>query len=99
MNEIIKLSFECGEGRHFSAGVNYLVGEGVSVSIYAEVQVPDGASDDYGYLAMKEAILREIAENGVSVKIDFPYDGKEQYLAPDASEGEDDVYTDVYEEA
>lgn len=56
--------------------------------IEAEIHVPTGASEDYGYLTMKKSILdmktdglipADIVDNLV-----FPYDGQEQYLADDA---------------
>ena len=58
-------------------------------TIRATVAVPEGASEDYGYLAMKNAILA--AYKGTE-PLAFWYDGQEQYLAPDAADGEPDVY-------
>lgn len=53
-------------------------------TIKAVVSVPDGASEDYGYLTMKRAILA--AYHGTE-PLTFPYDtfGQEQYLEADAS--------------
>lgn len=52
-------------------------------TIRAIVRVPEGASDDYGYLTMKRAILD--AYHGNPADLEFFYDGQEQYLAPDAA--------------
>jgi hypothetical protein len=57
-------------------------------AIRAIVPVPDGASDDYGYLAMKNAILA--AYHGTE-PLEFWYDGQEDLLAPDAADGEPEV--------
>ena len=84
-----KIQFETGTGKHFTDCVNFLVGEVDGYHIYAEVEVPEGASDDYGYIAMKKAILEHL-------KVDFWYDGQEQYLAEDA-EADAEVYLDIYE--
>ena len=54
-------------------------------AIRATVPVPEGASEDYGYLAMKDAILA--AYHGTE-SLAFWYDGQEQYLEADAVEGE-----------
>ena len=89
--KIEKIQFEAGEGKHFD-GVNLLRGEADGYSIYAEVEVPEGASEDYGYLTMKRAILEKLPE----LKADFWYDGQEEFLAEDA-EADAEVYLDIYE--
>lgn len=70
--------------------------------IYAECELPepeeeeneDGDittvepefSDDYGYLTMKNALVKALQKAGISLdRFSFQYDGQEQYLAPDAS--------------
>lgn len=60
-------------------------------SIRATVPVPEGASEDYGYLAMKNAILA--AYHGAE-SLEFWYDGQEQYLDPDAAEGDPRIEID-----
>lgn len=85
------ISFEAGEGRNFSGSVNFM--KSTDGTIYAEVSVPDGASEDYGYMTMKKAILDNYAGND---SLSFWYDGQEQYLAPD-SEAETEVYLDIDE--
>lgn len=86
----MRMIFEAGSGRHFQGGVNYLISE--DRRIYAECAVPDGASEDYGYLTMKQAILAA----GVSGLV-FPYDGQESWLDADAA-ADCEVYTDIEED-
>lgn len=62
-------------------------------TIRATVQVPDGASEDYGYLAMKNAILA--AYHGTE-PLEFWYDGQEEHLAIDAFHGEPTVEIEEY---
>ena len=53
----------------------------------AKIRVPAGASDDYGYLTMKRAILemKSLLPEHIHNNLVFPYDGQEQYLHADAS--------------
>lgn len=53
--------------------------------------VPEGASDDYGYLTLKQAIINAFPGN--PDRLHFWYDGQEDKLAPDAS-ADCTVYTD-----
>lgn len=80
----VPVSFEAGEGRHFTGGVNYMRSQ--DGRIYAEIAVPDGASEDYGYLTMKNAITAAYHDPLI-----FWYDGQEENLAADA-----DVKAPVY---
>lgn len=57
-------------------------------TIRATVRVPEGASEDYGYLAMRQAILA--AWNGTE-ELSFWYDGQEELLASDAGDGEPEI--------
>lgn len=58
----------------------------VDGAIRAICPVPDGASDDYGYLTMKRKILIALDAMGFSADaLEFWYDGQEQHLAPDAA--------------
>lgn len=52
--------------------------------ITATVEVPDGASEDYGYITMKNAIVNEITARELAIDAVFQYDGQEQFLADDA---------------
>ena len=67
-----KVDFFQGEGRHFPGFVNYLLSQDGG-SIYAEIAVPDDASEDYGYLAMKKAILAGVP---AGTTVDWWYDAK-----------------------
>lgn len=55
--------------------------------IIAKVKVPDGASEDYGYLALKREVLFELDIRELDIEVSFPYDGQEQHLDPDANDG------------
>lgn len=80
----MKIQFEAGTSRHSSESVNYLICLDDD-RLYAETVVPDGASDDYGYLTLKAEILREAAEMGINADtLEFWYDGQEDKLEPDA---------------
>ena len=86
------IQFLGGEGRCYKS-VNYLIGEDreKEISIYAEVEAPEGASDDYGYLTMKKAIIQCLPAE-VLEQIEWFYDNDE-YLPEDAS-ADCDVYLD-----
>lgn len=90
------IQFEAGTGKHFPGGVNYLVaGPGADVTIYAECPVPDECSDDYGYLTMKNAIIKAFEKAGGDPgQLSFWYDGQEENLDPDAA-ADCEVYVDV----
>lgn len=88
----MKMQFEAGEGRHFD-NVNFLIGKDGDIEIYAEVEVPDGASDDYGYITMKKALISKLPEE-ITDSITWQYDGQEQYLEDDAS-ADCEVYIDI----
>lgn len=79
----MKIQFESGESRHGDYGVNFLIGNGGE--LYAECRVPEGASDDYGYLALKADIIHQADQLGISEPLEFWYDGQEMHLAPDAA--------------
>lgn len=81
---MVKFQFEAAEDG------NILWGDGRNFSIRASVNVPDGASEDYGYLAMKWAILNSLTEKEQKT-VTFWYDGQERYLAKDATEGNPEV--------
>lgn len=85
-----RMQFEAGEGRHFQGGVNFIQGNG----IYAEIEVPEGASEDYGYISMKQAIISQYPE---AAGFDWWYDGQEDKLAADAS-ADVEVYTEKEED-
>ena len=84
----MKITFEAGEGRNFHGGVNYMIAE--DGSIYAECKVPEGASEDYGYMTMKNAIMKQADAES----LEFWYDGQEDLLEADAS-ADCEVYTEI----
>lgn len=92
----IKIQFFSGIGNHFEGPVYYLIAAyPAKEKIYAECAAPDGASDEYGYLTMKAALIKAYkAAGGDPEALEFWYDGQEQYLAPDAS-ADCEVYTDI----
>ena len=86
--EKIFIQFEAGESRYTEGGaVNYMIARPDSdVDLYAEITVPDGASDDYGYLGLKSAILEQADDMGIPAgALEFWYDGQEDHLEPDAA--------------
>ncbi len=88
-----KVQFMAGEGRNFQGGVNYLVSD--DGRIYAEVKVPEDASDDYGYLTMAYAIQEKADQIGLDLNdYEFWYDGQEDSLEADA-DAECEVYLEV----
>ena len=63
----MKINFESGTSRHGNYGVNLMVCLD-DRDLYAEIAVPDGASEDYGYFDLWDEILRIAAEKGIPVK-------------------------------
>lgn len=86
----MKMNFYGGEGRHFPGGVNYLISE--DHAIYAEVAVPEGASEDYGYVTMQKAILAALKKKEVSIDIEWPYDEGEY---PGDANADCEVFLDI----
>lgn len=88
-----KVQFMAGEGRNFQGGVNYLLS--TDGRIYAEVKVPEGASDDYGYLTMVYAVQEKANQIGLDLNdYDFWYADQSDFLEADA-EAECEVYLEV----
>ena len=84
----IFIQFEAGESRYTESGaVNFMIAQPDSdVDLYAEIAVPDGVSDDYGYLSLKSAILEQANDMGIPADaLEFWYDGQEDHLEPDAA--------------
>lgn len=92
----MKMIFEGGEGRYFSyEGVNYLISDDHvdgEPSIYAEVFVPDGASDEYGYLTMKDAILSKVPAE-IAKSLTWFYRDDEDL--PEDAHAKCDVFLDI----
>lgn len=79
------VQFEAGTSRHSDAGVNFLKCEAGDMILYAETEVPEGASDDYGYLALKASIEEQAKAAGLDpLRLVFWYDGQEENLEEDA---------------
>lgn len=88
---MMEMQFFGGEGRRFKS-VNYMICKDGDVSIYAEVEVPENASEDYGYLTMKDEIIRRLPED-VANSIVWFYDN-DDCLEDDARAG-CDVFVDI----
>ena len=87
-----EMQFFGGEGRVFKGGVNYLISD--DKTIYAECAVPEQATDDYGYLTMKKAIIRAMESEGLDAdEIEWFYDD-DRYLEEDA-DADCEVYVDI----
>ena len=90
---MMKLQFFAGEGREFGS-VNYVIGKSPEIDIYGEIEVHEGASEDYGFLAIKGAILMALEKMGKEPELSWPYEGQEDCLAADASV-DAPVYVDI----
>ena len=77
---MMKVTFEAGTGLHYEDCVNFMLT--ADRKVYAEVAVPEDASEDYGYMAMKNAIAEAYAG---TEPLEFWYDGQEDKLSSDAS--------------
>lgn len=77
------VSFEAGDGIDIHGGVNFMLNK--KLDLYAEIGVPDGAAEDYGYLNLKNEIIRQAKSAGIDPDtLHFLYDGKEKYLSRQA---------------
>lgn len=85
----MKVTFEAGTGLHYEDCVNFMLT--ADRKVYAEVEVPEGASEDYGYMELKKAITENYTG---SEPLEFWYDGQENQLSADAY-----VACDVYLDA
>lgn len=81
---MIKITFEAGTSRNGDHGVNYMMpAPGAdSPELYAEIPVPEGADEEYGYLTLKDEIIRQaVAQNIDPATLAFWYDGQENLLS------------------
>lgn len=86
----IRINFEAGFSRNDAYVVNFMmpVPGANSPDLYAEIPVPDGAEDDYGYITLKQEIVRQAsAQNIPAEALSFWYDGQEDLLSPAARAG------------
>ena len=82
--KMYEITFEAGTSRHGSCGVNLMICPD-DHDLYAEIAVPEDASDDYGYFNLKEEIIRKATAKGIPAsQLVFWYDGMELYLEEDA---------------
>lgn len=87
----IRINFEAGTSRNGSHAINFMTpAPGAnSPDLYAEIPVPDGAEEDYGYLTLKQEILRQAAAQNIPAEaLSFWYDGQEDLLSPAARAGQ-----------
>lgn len=88
---MMEMQFFGGEGRRFKS-VNYMICKDGDVSIYAEVEAPENASEDYGYLAMKDELIRNLPED-VANSIVWFYDNDD--CLEDDARADCDVFVDI----
>ena len=88
------MMFWGGEGSFFPGAVNYMISD--DHSIYAEVAVPEDASEDYGYITMQKAILAALEKRNITIDIDWCFGEGEDGFPEDAA-ADCDVYVDIDE--
>lgn len=88
----IRINFEAGTSRNGSHAVNFMMpAPGAnSPDLYAEIPVPDGAEEEYGYFYLEQEILRQAVAQNIPVDaLKFWYDGQEEdLLSPAARAGQ-----------
>lgn len=88
----IRINFEAGTSRTGSHSVNFMMpAPGAnSPDLYAEIPVPDGAEEEYGYFYLEQEILRQAVAQNIPVDaLRFWYDGQdEDLLSPAARIGQ-----------
>lgn len=75
---------------------NYLHNE--DNSIVARCDVPEGASEDYGYTTMKNAIIKALEAADIEIDIEWWYGEADQLEADAEADCEVDVDIDIEEE-
>lgn len=64
-------------------GMNYMIS--CDGKLFASIIIPAYAGKDYGYMAMKRAIINMARKEGIDArKLQFAYDGMESSLTIDA---------------
>lgn len=87
----IRINFVAGTSRNGSHAVNFMMpAPGAnSPDLYAEIPVPDGAEEEYGYFYLEQEILRQAAAQNIPAEaLSFWYDGQEDLLSPAARAGQ-----------
>lgn len=74
---ILKFQFEATEDG------NMLWAENDVIKVVATCEVPENASEDYGYMKLKNTIIKSIHGRNCGM-IFFPYDEEEDKLADDS---------------
>lgn len=74
---ILKFQFEATEDG------NVLWAENDIIKVVATCKVPEGASEDYGYISLKNKIIKSIHNRNYGM-VFFPYDEQEDKLADDS---------------
>lgn len=68
VKNMIKVTFEGGQGRNTDKAVNYMIADVDGVELYAEVEIPDDADpDEYGYDELKKEIISQAKEHDIDV--------------------------------
>ena len=89
-NEHIRISFEAGTARYGNHGVNYMISDPnakMDPPLYAEIKVPEDASEDYGYFTLKDAIIAQADARGI-----YEFELSFWYSAEDEENLEDDAH-------
>ena len=82
----MSIQFEGGDGVNVMLSLDAGNPRPWERTFYAECDLPEDASEDYGYFALKAEILRQAAAQGVPAeRLAFTYDGQEEMLAADAA--------------
>ena len=68
VKNMIKVTFDGGQGRNTDKAVNYMIADVDGVELYAEVEIPDDADpDEYGYDELKKEIISQAKEHDIDV--------------------------------
>jgi len=95
---IYPVAFVAAPGRHFQDDVNSMTVTVNGRTIYAECPWPTGTDEDYGYIALRDAVKKVAARVGIDPKtLNFWYDGQEMLLSKDASAATE-TWTDTWED-
>lgn len=95
---IYPVEFVAAPGRHFTDDVNSMTVTVKGRTIYAECPWPAGTDEDYGYIALRDAVKKVAERVGLDPKtLSFWHDGQEMLLSKDASAATE-TWTDTWED-
>lgn len=95
---IYQVEFVAAPGLHFHDDVNSMTVTVNGRTIYAECPWPAGTNEDYGYIALRDAVKKVAARVGIEPKtLNFWYDGQDMFLSKDASAATE-TWTDTWED-